>query len=237
VLTVWDLESGKERHTLKGPSSSILGVAFSPDGKYVLSGSGGGTKGFGELWVWDAATGKPVRSVLADRDQVFSFSVSPDSRRVATMGYDRIVRVWDIETGKELLAFAGHKKETPGDSMAVAFSPDGRLIASGISGREGMLRLWDARTGKEVHAIKAHGLGVRALAFSPKGDLLATGGHGSNTLVRDDTVKLWDVKTGKMVSSNTRYPTESVHTLAFSADGEWLAVGAYTKVTVWELTK
>jgi WD40 repeat protein len=106
---------------------------------------------------------------------------SPDSQRLATGGEENSVKIWDVQTGQELLTLRGHK----GDVYTVAFSPDARQwVAS--AGEDSVVKVWESDTGKLVRNFRGHTGLVSSLAFSPDGRRLVSGS-------RDKTVKVWDV--------------------------------------------
>jgi WD40 repeat protein len=201
-VKVWDAQTGQELLSLKEGGTS---VAFSPDGKRL---AGAGTEG---LKVWDAQTGQELLSL---KEGGFPMAFSPDGKRlVGSAGRGR--KVWDAQTGRELLFIKA--------GGGVAFSPDGKRLATGGQG----IKVWDAQTGQELLALKGHAEFVFSLAFSPDGKRLASAAY-------DKTVKVWDAQTGQPLAT-LRGHTRDVYTVAFSPDGKRLASGDKWEVKVWEV--
>jgi WD40 repeat protein len=191
-VKVWDAQTGQELFSFKiGPSG---GVAFSPDGKRLASASGrwqGLPKGWdgvpGEVKVWDTQTGQELLTVKANAGPYAKLAFSPDGKRLASS--HRLssspgptgpgeVKVWDVQTGKELLTLKGHVAEINN----VAFSPDGKRLASSAQWTN-TVQLWDAQTGQEILNLKAGGE-INSLAFSPDGRWLVGDPGG--------VVTIWD---------------------------------------------
>jgi WD40 repeat protein len=112
-----------------------------------------------------------------------------------------------------------------GNVRSVAFSPDGRLLASGSN--DNMIKLWEVASGRELHTLRGHNDYVTSVAFSPDGRFLASSSW-------DKTVKLWEVVTGRWL---TRFEHENyVTSIAFSPDGQLLASGSYDRtIKLWEV--
>jgi len=163
---------------------------------------------------------------------------SPDGSRLVGVSR-KDVKVWDMETGREVLTLSGQAQE----ASAVAFSPEGQWIATGTwqdvrtLDQPGEAHLWNAETGKEAHPLIGHSGGrVMALAFSPDGKWLAaaTGKVSAQGVGVQAEVEVWEVSTGKVVS---RFGQNAgiISCLAFHPDGNELATGSFDgMVRIWE---
>jgi WD40 repeat protein len=210
--------------TLKGHRRGIFNVAFRPDGKLLATASKDHT-----IKLWDAETGREIRTLQGHTSDVYSLAFSPDGKLLATASEDHGIKLWDPDTGKEVRALTGHGN----DVYNVTFSPDGKRLAS--CGQDRTARLWDVATGKLLHTLSGHTDRVVTVAFSPDGKRLAsacgTGGSGE----AGGEVKVWDVETGQeLFSLGTGHA--GVITVKFSPDGRRLA-GATLRQTVrvWEV--
>ena len=204
--------------TLKGHSGGVCSVAFSPDGKRLVSGSEDRT-----IRLWDTATGTQLLTLKGHSGPVRCVAFSPDGRHLASGsgGTDKTIRIWDTATGTELLAIKGHSNWV----CSVAFSPDGKRLASGSY--DNTIGIWDTATGKKLYALKGHSDVVRSVAFSPDGRRLASGSQ-------DRTTRLWDTVTGKELLALKGH-SAPVLSLAFSPDGKRLASGSQDSTTrLWD---
>ncbi|MBI1917075.1 MAG: PD40 domain-containing protein [Planctomycetes bacterium] len=187
AIHIWDPKTGKQVLALGGHAEAVLNVAFSADGKFLVSSSGGTMRTKpGQVRLWDAVTGQALRTLGGHAANVYGIAFSPDGRRVASAGGPRSgpgrgeVKVWEAATGQEVLRLAGHATTAYG----VVFSPDGRLLAS--AGEDGKLAFWDAHSGDAVRSVAAHTGAIYSVCFSPDGKRVATAG-------RDRTIKVWTV--------------------------------------------
>ncbi|KIJ53551.1 hypothetical protein M422DRAFT_139107, partial [Sphaerobolus stellatus SS14] len=158
----------------RGHTSSVSSVAFSPDGKYIVSGVETGK-----------AVGEPYEG---HTHSVQSVAFSPDGKYIVSGSDDKTVCLWSVETGKAV----GEPYEGHTDSVSsVAFSPDGKYIVSGSSDKT--VCLWSAETGKAVgEPYEGHTSSVLSVAFSPDGKCIISGSF-------DKTIHIWNVETGKEI--------------------------------------
>ena len=200
--------------TLRGHAGSVLSVAFSPDGKYVLSGSGDKT-----AKLWDAVTGAEVRTFTGHTASVYSAVFSPDGKYVLTGSWDDTANLWDAATGKVLHIFGG---QNPAD--VAVFSPDGKYVLTGFSDAI----LWDAASGAQLRTFsKQDSWGIMALAFSPDGKYVIAGSANR-------TAVLWDATTGRQLHIFTGF-LGRVESVAFSPDGKYILAGSDDKTAkLWE---
>lgn len=224
-----------EPKELYGHESYVTGVALV--GTTLVSG------GYdGKLTWFDAEKGEKLRTHDAHAKWIRKVVASPDGALVASVADDMVCKLWDAKAGKLARELRGHKEKTPNDftSMlyAVAFSSDGKLLATGD--KVGHVVVWDVQSGKQIAACEApvmytwdkvqrnHSIGgVRSLAFSPDGKLLAVGGMGKvgniDHLEGKARVEVFDWRGGERVAE---FPGDKfaglVNRLAWAPDGSWL---------------
>jgi len=200
-----------------GHSSSITSVAFSPDGKYVLSGSKDQV-----AILWDVATGRQVRSFEGHSRAVSSVYFSPDRRHVLSISTeDSSLKLWEL-TGREVRTF-----EQIFQPWCAAFSPDGQYV---VSRDHKNLNVWELSTGKKVMVLEGRSSAASALVFSP--------GSGHLLAATEGTVGVWDLPTGKEVSAITlRESPKTAYPMAFSPDGRYLLAASEDKTAhLWEVS-
>ena len=204
--------------TFQGHEKSVYSVSFSPDGRYLATGSTDNT-----AKLWEATTGRVVRTFQGHDDWVRPVSFSHDGRYLATGSTDKTAKLWEIATGREVRTFRGHDFWI----NSVFFSPTGRYLATGSSDKTA--RLWETSTGRQVRTFRAHKDGVTSVPFSPDGRYLATGSG-------DKTAKLWEVATGRVVRTFQGHK-DFVQSVSFSPDGRYLATGSGDNTAkLWEVS-
>jgi WD40 repeat protein len=254
---LWLLDAGsrKKLRQLEAPENLPFTtcVAFSPDGK-TIAGAPPPLRG-SKLLLWDTATGKVLRTLEGHTDYVVATAFSPDGKTLASASArDSTVRLWDLASGKEIRRLEGY-------GYSVAFSPDGKIIASGGC-------LWEVDSGKPLHGSQEP---MSTVVFAPDGTLLATGdGNGmirlrdpatgkelrgwqagatgiltlafspdskviASAAIRSSAIRRWDTATGKEIGPVAAH-TSSVRSLFFGSDGKTLLSGGHGEILEWDLT-
>jgi serine/threonine protein kinase len=211
VKGVW-----REVATLRGHGGSVWSVTFSPDGKFLASGSHDKT-----VKVWEIGRWREVATLRRHGDIVYSVSFSPDGKFLASGSYGT-VKVWEVGRWREVATLRGHQSWV----YSVSFSPDGKFLASGSG--DYTVKVWEVGRWREVATLRGHQDWVYSVSFSPDGKFLASGSG-------DYTVKVWEVGSWREVAT-LRGHKYSVHSVSFSPNGQFLASGSDDKtVKVWEV--
>jgi WD40 repeat protein len=222
IARVWNAATGEELLVLRGHEDEVISVAFSHDGQRLVTTARDQT-----ARVWrapvDATTG-PMRQQWPLPDLAV---VSPDSRHLATVSWreNRIVRLWDIATGKEHRRLQGHTRKV----RCLAFSPDSRKVVTGSD--DLTARIWDAATGKPL-AVLACGpagaplqdlKGVHFTRFSPDGRHLLT----VTQVEEKGEVQVWDAGSGKRLAVLPGARDHPIFSAVFSPDGRSVLTRPY----------
>ncbi|KJA23435.1 hypothetical protein HYPSUDRAFT_137760, partial [Hypholoma sublateritium FD-334 SS-4] len=203
---------------LHGHEYSVRSVAFSPDGKHIVSGSLDKT-----IRIWDAETGKQiVQPLRGHTSTVISVAFSNDGKRIVSGSHDWTVCIWDVEAGKQVgPPFQRHTAPV----LSVAFSLDDKHILSGSDDKT--VRLWDLETGKEVRVFQCTDQ-VNSVAFSPDGKRIASG-------LYDRTILIWDAERGTQMGEPIRGHADRIKSIAFSPDGKHIVSGSDDNtVRIWD---
>jgi WD40 repeat protein len=250
---IWDARSGQKMLTLKGHTGDVNSVAFSPDSKHIVAGSGeillrSGLRDFANstVRVWDAMTGRETLALKGYTNAVTSVGFSPDGRRIVAGSSDKTARVWDATTGSEILTLKGHTD----DVASVMFSPDGKRLLTGSFDKTA--KVWDATTGHETFMLSDHIGPVSSLAFSFDGKRLVTGSHQFTVEATYDRYStsfnisepnqfgnnmamIWDIMRG--YKTLTLKGSTEITSVACSSDGRRIVTGSFDKTAkVWDAT-
>jgi WD40 repeat protein len=172
------------------------------------------------------ADGALVREFKGHRDALYSAALSPDGGILATGSYDQKIKLWDVETGRELRTLSGHN----GAIFSLAFRPDGKILASASADRT--VKLWDTATGERRDTLSQSLKELYAVAFSRDGKRLVAGGV-------DNRIRVWQISETAAETTNPLLDAKYAHegailNLVFSADGKLLLSSAEDNtVKVW----
>jgi len=203
-------------------------AAFLPDGKRVLTASGGLRTGKHlkedadrSMRLWDPATGQTLQHFAGLTFIVNCFAITPDGSRVLVGSREGDVYLWDVDTGKIVRRFESAMKMV----CSLAVSPDGKTAISGSDDK--YLRTWDMSTGRRTNSIRGHNKGITCVMYSQDGRHALTGSM-------DRTIKLWDIQNARVIRSFEGH-TKSILSLALSPDRRFLLSGSSgSSIRMWD---
>jgi len=200
TIRLWSLPDGMVLQTLEGHSTTVTCVTISPDGQILASGE----RGFENFW------DRALWEVGVQRGDISDYMIFSDND----------VRLWCLPDGVALHKLAGHTDTV----TCLAFSPDGRMLASGSWDKT--VRLWSLPDGTTLRTLEGHTNELTDVVFSPDGQMLASGS-------RDKTVRLWSLPDGTALQTLEGH-SDRVISVAFSPNGQVLASGSWDKtVRLW----
>jgi WD40 repeat protein len=209
-----DPNNGDVVGKLPGQTGDVTALAFSRDGTRLAAASGSPVV-VGEVRIYKTSAGAvpadpPAKTIAAHKDAILDLTFSPDGKSLATCGYDRLIKLWNVETGELIRELKDHSDAVYG----VAFSPDGTLLASGSADRA--VKVWQVADGKRLYTLGDSTDWVYSVAWSPDGHRLAAAGV-------DKSVRVWEVSAagGKLVHAVFAHEGPVVR-VAWSADGRTL---------------
>ncbi|KKO97566.1 hypothetical protein THAR02_10329 [Trichoderma harzianum] len=244
MIRLWDVRTGTHRQTLIGHSESVTEIFFSPDSGFITSASNDHT-----IRLWDATTGSLQQTLAGEGSlstdmkteqgllrRIYAVVFSPDRHLAASILTDNTIRIWNTKNGAYRQTLKGYTDPV----KVVQFSPNSRLIALLLD--EGSIQLWDIKEdgtfylweaipGSYDKVLKGHNAWVRAAAFSPNGELVASGSD-------DGIVRIWNVAKGTH-QQTIKLPDETPHAVVlgvvvFSPDGQLVASTADDVIYVWD---
>lgn len=205
---------------------NINALAVSSDGMELAAGAGNPGAG-GEIDLWNISDGTQLKQLLGHSDTVYSVAMSPDSRILASGGFDNKIILWDTESGRQLRTLDGHN----GAMLGLAFRPDGKVLASASGDRTA--KLWDVVTGERLDTFGESLKELSAIRFTANGQRVIAGGG-------DNRIRIWRVSPTAKEGSNKLLVAQFAHqgsilALALSDDGKTLASTADDQtVKLWD---
>jgi WD40 repeat protein len=235
TLTVRNAATGRLISAQRRPDVRIVKLAFSPDGKRIVS-----IDGHGVAKVWDTTADPPVRSLKTADPWIGSMCFSPDGRRLATVEgrhvtrsqVEVVVRIWDVAAGHEIHSLHGYSEEIFSN---VAFHPDGNRVAlsMGPARDDHRVHIWDLAAGRATLAFPdkeaaQHSDFTYAVAFHAHGDALAT----TDAIL--GLLTLWNIPSGRE-RFTAKAAVGAILDVAFSPDGRWIATAGNREAVLWDV--
>ena len=241
-VVVWDLQTGRIRQELAGHAEGVTSLAFHPNSRWLAAGNQDRT-----VKVWDAEAGNELHTLRGHMAAVYAVAFTRDGS-VASVSVDGVLKVWESATGRDLRTIP-----LGGPIQSATFSPDGSLLATrSLDPADTAIKLWDVAEGHQLRAIPA-GAGS-SMAFSSDRLLLAQADRNAHA------IRIFEVATGRELPrvdlakqpgtvnpfgfrTNCEFPPcgapseqpGTVHSLAFSPNGRWLAGYVENVLQVWEV--
>lgn len=221
TVNIWNLADGQGHRMFGGHSKKVRALVFTPDSKRLISASEDG-----QIRVWNLNDGSVEKVLTGHRDQQ-ALAVSPDGAILASGGSGRgayAIQLTDLRTLRPITILKQHQ----GSVTALAFTPDGKFLAS--AAKDGQVKLWDLAQQSELASLPITGLAVNSINFAPNGMLLAVG-------TSDGAIQLWDWRAQDLLQS-WQSRTGTVTCVRFSPDGTILASsGGRGCATIWDLAR
>jgi RNA polymerase sigma factor (sigma-70 family) len=233
-VRLWDTKTHRPARTLAGPEKWVRGLCFAPKGEIIA-----GCCDDGKIYLWDTRTGDPRKTLVGHRGTPQAVAFAADGNTLASSGatFEAGVEtvssliLWDVAKGKLLRHVDMRNDGLSGTGTGLAFAPGGKVLAVACAGAFRGVILLDVATGNEVQRLRYDSGFPNAVAFSPDGRWLASGGGDAIPITPNESkiighVKVWDRKTGKLYKTLID-PTEGYfRAIVFSKDGKHLFAGS-----------
>ena len=223
TVKMWDSTTGQLTRTYNGCLGSVLDLSITHDSKCIIAASSSNN-----LSVWDASSGRVRHTLTGHKDKVVAVDVSrSSSRHVVSSGYDRTIKLWDLNKG-----YCVNTMMHPSNCNALSFTQDGQTVCSGHV--DGHLRFWDLRAPKPQTETHAHSLAVTSISLSRNGNTILTSG-------RDNVHNLFDTRTFEVwraLGGSENRVASNWSRSCISADDNYVAAGSVDgSVHVWSTSK
>ncbi|KAG9087799.1 hypothetical protein FS749_002637 [Ceratobasidium sp. UAMH 11750] len=217
TIRIWDMNTSNLRANQQGSDSYVRSYVFSPDSRCIALKFSSGV-----VHVWDMDTGSLFGTLFVPDAPGCHIALSSKGTHLA-LGLDGNIDIWDVKNANKLLGpLKGHTSHV----RSLAFSPDGKRLASGSD--RGTIHVWDVQTGSILSGpLKGHAGSVDSVAFSPDGARIASGSG-------DCIVRIWDGQSGDMIFGRRRAYSRSVSSVRFSPDGRLVVSGSRDSIRVWD---